>query len=209
MTAPPPPYSDLGDRLRERTQPLAPDDDQWDYAHAKLCEGMMLAFAQLAELVDPPDPYVPWEPLFDVNLCPGWALPWLAQLVGTRVPAGLSDDDARTFIKELGSFKRGSPAAIRAAAQFALTGTKTVYFRERDAGDAYRLEVVTLASETPDPALVLQYILTQKPAGIVLAGRTTVGWDYEAMTTYFTGKKYSQIAAEFPTYADLTGGGLP
>lgn len=169
----------------------------------------MLPFAQLAELVDPTDPWVPWQPLFDVDLCPYWALPWLGQVVGVRVPRGLSDADARQYIKALGSFQRGSPGAIRAAAGFALSGTKTVFFRERDSGDAYRLEVVVLASETADINLVRQYVLTQKPGGIYLEVRTTTAWDYEQMTIHFVGKKYSDVPPEFPTYRDLMGGPLP
>jgi hypothetical protein len=200
------PLSPLGERLRDRTQPLAPDDEDYEYAHAKLCEGMMLPFAQLAELVDPPDPLVPWEPLFNVDICPGWALPWLGQLVGVRVPSTMDPEDARIFIKELGAFARGSPGAIMAAAKFALTGSKTVFLRERDGGDAYRLEVVTIDSETPDPALVRQYVLLQKPAAIVLSARVVVGWDYQEMTTEFTGKKYSDVPTSYATYRNLAAG---
>jgi hypothetical protein len=202
------PLSALGERFRERTQPLAPDDEDFEYAHAKLCEGMMLPFAQLAELVDPPDPLVPWEPLFNVDICPGWALPWLGQLVGVRVPSTMDPEDARIFIKELGAFARGSPDAIMAAAKFALTGSKNVFLRERDGGDAYHLEVVTLVSETPDPALVRQYVLLQKPGGITLGSRTTTAWDYQEMTTEYTGQKYKDVPADYPTYGDLVGGPL-
>jgi hypothetical protein len=198
--------SPLGQRLRERTQPLAPDDETYDFAHAKLCEGMMLPYAQLAELVDPPDPLLPWEPLFDVDLCPYWALPWLGQIVGIRLPSGLSDEDARNFIKDLGPLKRGSPQAIIAAAKYALTGNKTVILHERDNGDAYLLEVVTLTSETPDPALVLRYVMTQKPAALKLTPRTTDGWLYQDMSLHYTGKKYSDIPAEYRLYKNLTGG---
>lgn len=206
MPVPNPPYSPLGERLRERTQPLAPDDDLYDYAHAKLCEGMMLPFGQLAELVDPPDPYVPWEILFNVNLCPYWALPWLGQVVGVRVPKTLSEADMRTMIESLGAFARGSPDALEAAAGFGLTGNKTVLFRERDAGDAYRLEIVTLASETPDANLVHDLILSQKPGGIVLDFHTITGWDYQQMKTAYVGKVYSDVKTTYPTYADLKGG---
>ena len=206
MPVPDPPYSALGERLRERTQPLAPDDVKYDWAHAKLCEGMMLPFAQLAELVDPPDPYVPWEPLFNVDICPGWALPWLGQLVGVRVVTSLSEDDQRNMIKSLGAFARGSPDAIRAAAGFGLTGTKLVLLRERDNGDAYLLEVVTLVEETPDPALVHQLILSQKPGGIALTSQTVVGWDYQQMTLDYVGKFYKDVHAKYPTYGDLKGG---
>src|SRR5262245_2084216 len=142
MTYPTDPLSQLGERLKERTQPLAPDDELYDYAHAKLCEGMMLPFEQLAELVDPPDPYIPWEPLFDVDLCPEWALPWLGQLVGVRLPAGLTEQQKRDVIKALGGFGRGGPKAIIDAIKITLTGSKTVTLRERDDGDPYKLEVV-------------------------------------------------------------------
>lgn len=206
MPVPDPPYSRLGERLRERTQPLAPDDQHYDYAHAKLCEGMMLPFAQLAELVDPPDPYVPWEPLFNVNICPDWALPWLGQIFGVRVVASLPPDDQRQMIKELGAFARGSPDAIRAAARFGLTGSKTVLLRERDDGDAYLLEVVTLVDETPDPALVVRLVLSQKPGGIKLNTHAIVGWDYQQMTLTYVGKFYKDLPKDYPTYAVLKGG---
>lgn len=201
-----PPYSPLGERLRERTQPLAPDDQLYNYAHAKLCEGMMLPFAQLAELVDPPDPYIPWEPLLNVDLCPYWALPWLGQVVGVRVPKTLSEADMRMMIKSLGSFARGSPGAIEAAAGFGLTGTKTVLFRERDAGDAYRLEIVVLERECADIALVRSLVLSQKPGGIVVDVHTIVGWDYQQMKTAFVGKVYSDVKTTYPTYDDLKTG---
>src|SRR3954467_8505956 len=124
MPVDPTTHSPLGQRLTERTQPLAPDDALYGYAHAALCEGMMLPFGQLAELIDPPDPLLPWEPLFDLAICPAWALPWLGQLVGVRLLGGLSADEARTFIRELSLHKRGSPGAIVPAAKFALSGNQ-------------------------------------------------------------------------------------
>lgn len=204
----PPPYSELGERMRDRYAPLAPTDDQNGYAFAKLAHAMMAPFLQLAELVDPPDPYVPWEPLFDVDICPAWALPWLAQVVGVRITAGLSEADMRTMVKELGGFKRGTPEAIKHAAGLALTGSKNVWLRERDNGDAYRLEVVTLDTETPDLEALRLAVLWQKPAGIVMEARTTVGWDYQQMTTDFTGQTYADIPAVYEDYGELIGGPL-
>lgn len=202
MTYPTDPLSPLGERLKERTQPLAPDDATYDWAHAKLCEGMMLPFEQLAELVDPEDEtMVPWEPLFDVNICPEWALPWLGQLVGVRVPAGLTEQQKRDMIKGLANFKRGSPEAIIAAAQLTLTGNATVLLRERDAGNPYQLEVVTYSSETPDPAATMRAILSQIPAAIVLTSRAQPAWDYEQMT--LRGGTYAEQTLAYSTYADL------
>jgi hypothetical protein len=204
-----PKYTRLGQRLQERTAPLAPDDANNEYAHGHLSEAMMRPGQQLAELVDPPDPYIPWQPLFDVNLCPDWALPWLGQLVGVRRIVGLSSDQLRDAIRSLAFLRRGTPDAIIAAAKLTLTGTQNVWLRERDDGLPYRLEVVTLDRETPDPAALLRAILSQKPAGIQLAPRTTVGWDYQQMKTDYLGKKYKDLKTKYPLYRDLTGGPLP
>lgn len=204
-----PVHTPLGLRLRERTQPLAPDDAQYDYAHAHLAEAMMRPFQQMGEVLDPPDPHVPWEPLFNLAIAPDWVLPWLAQVVGVRLPNGLTPDQQRNAIVELAFLKRGSPGAIKTAAGLALTGTKQVWLRERDAGDAYLLEIVTKVNETPDMAAVYRSVLLQKPAGIAFTHRTTVGWDYQQMTIDFAGKKYSDVRPIYPLYSDLTGGPLP
>ena len=200
MTAAPA-VSPLGQRLADRTAPLAPEDGAHGWAHLVLCEGMMRGLQRVADIYDPPDPIPPGAPLLDPELCPDWALPWLAQLTGARIPDGTSPEDARTVISSVSGWKRGTPDALRAAAGLALTGTKTVYFRERDAGDAYRLEVVTLTSETPDPAQVQALLLSQKPGGIVLGYRTTDAWDYEQMTT--EGGTYLVVKGRYYTYADL------
>jgi hypothetical protein len=127
-------------------------------------------------------------------------------VVGVRLPGGLSDTDARNFIKDLGPLKRGSPDAIIAAVKYTLTGNKTVILHERDNGDAYLLEVVTLTSETPDPAFKLRAIMAQKPAALKLTSRITDGWIYQDMSLHYTGKKYSDIPAEYRLYKNLTGG---
>jgi hypothetical protein len=188
---PAPVHTPLGARLRERTQPLAPDDELHDYAHAQLCEALGRMLYQVAQVFDPEGDVPPLAPLLDPDLCPDWALPWLAQLVGVTIPAGTAPDTARTLVKEVGGFKRGTPASLRAAASFFLTGTKTVYFNERLAGNAYALGVVTLRSETPDAELVRAAILAAKPGGIVL--------DYVAIT----GQTYRSVRAEVDSYSEV------
>jgi hypothetical protein len=131
-----------------------------------------------------------------------WALPWVAQLVGVRLPANIGPDEARVLITEARGFQRGTRESIYAAASYWLTGEKTMYFRERDAGDPYALEVVTLDSETPDPAAVLDALIAQKPAGLILRYRQVTGWDYEELT--LTGDTYVVVATDFATYATLT-----
>lgn len=199
-----PDHTPLGARLRERTGQMAPDDAEYGYAHAHLSEALAQPLLQLQEAFDPVDA-APFETILDPARCPEWALPWLAQLVGIALPTTGTPADARAAIAGLASHKRGSPAALEAAASQFLTGDKVVYFRERDPDSAdppYTLEVVTLASETPDPTAVLDALMLQKPGGIVLDYHTVAGWDYQAMTT--RGGTYAALAAAYATYETLT-----
>ena len=199
MTAPT--LTALGERLRDRTGPLAPDDPAYGYAHAHLSQALNLMIDQVGAVFDPDGDVPPGAPLLDPALCPDFALPWLAQIVGVQLPAGLPASDWRELIAQLGRYHTGTPAALASAAAFALTGTKTVYFRERYGGDAYVLEIVTLSSETPDPAAVLALLLAQKPGGIVLDYHQVSGWDYDAMTA--AGGTYTTLQTHYATYNDL------
>ena len=73
-----------------------------------------------------------------------------------------------------------------------------MYFREREDGDAYALEVVTLDNETPDEDAVARAIAASVPAGIVVAYRSVLGWDYQAMTT--EGGTYTALKTRFDDY---------
>jgi len=131
-----PTHTPIGARLRERTQPLAPDDANYGFAHAYLCEAMAQPFLEVQQVFDPEGDVPPVAPLLDPDLCPAFALPWLAQLVGITLPPGLSEDASRALVQSVWGFRRGTPAAMMAAAQLYLQGAKTVFFRERDAGHA-------------------------------------------------------------------------
>lgn len=201
MPAAPPDHTPTGARLRERTQPLAPDDVDYGYAHAYLCEAIGRMLAQLAEVFDPADDVPPLAPILDPDLCPEWALPWLAQLLGVTLPQGVPEDQARTMIKSVSGFKRGTPDALRAAAAYYLTGTQTVYFNERLANDPYRLGVITLVAETPDPAQVLAAIAAQKPGGIVLSYAAVAGQTYRAVLTEVD--SYREARTTWASYRDM------
>jgi hypothetical protein len=195
--------SPFGDRLQERTRPLAPDDAAYGFAHAILCEALSKPFLQVQEVFDPEGDLPPVAPLLDPVLCPDWALPWLAQLVGIVIPTGTAPDTARSLIGSVLGFRRGTRAAMEAAVQVTLIGSKTVYFRERDNGNAYQLEVVTLTAETPIPTQTQAAITATKPAGIVLTYRTALSWDYQQLTIDYGGQTYADLKLDFATYRDL------
>src|SRR4051794_27842626 len=121
----PPTQSPTGARLRERTAPLAPDDETHGWAHLHLCEALGQVYVQVAEVFDPEGDVPPFAPLLDVELCPAWALPWLGQLVGVQVPPSATDEQARELVRSVAGFKRGTPAAMRAAILPLLTGGQT------------------------------------------------------------------------------------
>lgn len=165
-----PAYTPLGQRLQERTDQLQSVelDAQHGYAHGHLCEGMMHGFQQIAEMIDPPDPAVPWQPLFDINLTPDWALPWLAQAVGVRLPQTITPDQARQLILGLGIHKRGTVGAIQQAGDAFFDPAKPhrVFFRERDSGDPYRLEIVVDEGGLPETDRELvNHISNPRPNG--------------------------------------------
>jgi Phage tail protein (Tail_P2_I) len=201
-------HTPFGARLRERTLPLAADDDQYGFAHAHLCEALARGSQQLQEVFDPVDA-APFETMLDPARCPGWALPWLAQLVGLSLPTTITEEQARGVITDLARHKRGSTAWLRATAARFLTGAARVYFRERDATGgvdrAYTLEVVTVDDETPDPEAVRAALEAALPAGIVLHYRTVTSWDYQLLTSTALeeGWTYVELGEYFATYADL------
>jgi Phage tail protein (Tail_P2_I) len=144
-----------------------------------------------------------WSPLLDLDRCPAEALPYLAQFVGVRLLPGATEEESRARIASTDGFKRGTPAAMRGAAIDTLTGAKRVVFRERY-GDPYALDVLTFTSETPDPAMTLRALVSQKPGGIVLSYRAGDGQDYQLVKD--THATYADVKAAYATYSYMIVG---
>lgn len=139
-----------------------------------------------------------WPVAFDLDTTP---LPaWLGQTAGTRVPGGLTRQQQREYVQDRRAWRRGTPAAIRAAVAATLRGSRRVELVERD-GSPWHLTVQVYASEVPggDSAPVLAAALSQKPVGIVVDVQVLTGATYEHMTTAH-GPTYADFAAAFPTY---------
>jgi hypothetical protein len=141
-----------------------------------------------------------WSKILDPDRAPAEWLDWLSQFGGGRIPAGASEQEKRDHIKEAPAFRRGGPQSIVDAIKRVLTGTKTVYMKERDGG-AYRLTIATKVSETPSEAVALNAILTQKPGGIVLTYFTVTGGDYGVL--FAAHATYSAVLSGYATYADV------
>jgi hypothetical protein len=77
-------------------------------------------------------------------------LPWLAQLVGVRLPATATDAELRAAIRNPGqTWEHGTPGAITAAGRSALTGTRYLRTIPSYGGDPFTIGIVTVREETP------------------------------------------------------------
>jgi len=203
----------FADDLYRLLEPLARIDggdeaNGWALLH--LVSAIGVPFQAIVDVVYEADDGTPgYAILMDADTCPTWALPWLAQFRGVRLPpiaVGELEADywlaMRERIKRADGQNRGSVDALVAAAQRFLTGTKSVYVTERWGTDPYALHVNTVVSETPDPAAVLAALLEQKPAGLVLTyGTTDLVLSYDLLAASLP--DYDTAAAFFTDYTDM------
>jgi hypothetical protein len=197
----------VGDRLYAALAPLAYDDQSQGQSLQTLSTGIGQLFEQLSQIVTPgPNGEPPWSALVDVNRCPGFALPWLGQLAGVTVEQTLDEAGQRQQIRAETGRARGTPAAIAAAAQRYLTGTKTVIMIERDASvapadPAYGLRVLTRTDETPDTAPVLAALTAAKPAGIILDYATISGQTWQELID--NNATWADVISTYSTWQDV------
>jgi len=124
-------------------------------------------------------PLAPWATITDPESAINeFALLYLAQLAGVRVPQGYAFRDMQTFIERAEARRRGRLDYMVELAQSTLTGNKTVITMER-VTSAWTLRILTRTSETPDQDATRAAILRGKPAGIVLDYQAVAGitWD--------------------------------
>lgn len=126
---------------------------------------------------DPANDVIAWQRLFDVDTAPMFVLPWLAQLVGERLPVGVDENGARDWIKISPNWLRGTPQGIVNSVKRLLTGRQVVQFRERShldgTYDARCIAILTYASETPDEEAVRQALRRNVPANLL--------WEYNVI----------------------------
>lgn len=193
-------YDALPEHYREADEPLG-------YPLYRWMAGPLSQLGVVTTLIDrfTYDPAIPEDgttsDLTDPETAdPEW-LPWLAQLVGVPLPAGLSTAEARDAVRFASAgWRAGTKASIAAAARTALTGSQFARVFDHSISDPgnggpFDVMVVTVSSETPSSAAVLDAIVRRgaKPAGVVLHHR-----DYES--------SWDAIATNLgTTWADVAG----
>lgn len=173
-------------------EPYLGDDDG---SLVALLEAMASGLEDVDEVVRDRDDAPGWAAMLDADRAPAWALPWLGQFVGVQVSPGADPAATRTAIRTPAGWRRGTPGAIADAVRPLLTGTRSVWVLERQAGawaagdNPYHFTVRTFTDETPDTAAVTAAVAAQKPAGMV------------ALVQTITRNSYATREATYATYA--------
>jgi tail protein P2 I len=189
--------------LYERLGPFAKLDTDPDWVLLRFCDVLTSgSFEQIYGYVRTGEDGTPgWAAIFDPDLCPPEALPYLAQFVGVAITPDMSVAEQRQAILLPAQWQRGTLAAMLQSIVRELTGSKTVLLDERYSGDAYKLRVRTFASETPDPARTLAAILLQKPAGITLLYEAITGQDWDDLEADHA--DWNAVMADYATWTDV------
>lgn len=141
-----------------------------------------------------------WAVVMDVDEAPEPYLTWLAQFAGVQLPLGSASSTHRDRIRAREGWQRGTPEVIKAAVLRELTGTKKMRLIERDTS-AYHFRVETYEIQTPDPSLVVDAIIEQKPGGLQFELVVLVGSSYQEIKDNFA--TYQDVKDEFATYDDM------
>jgi hypothetical protein len=208
---PAPPLNSVAQRLYDQLAPLQYDEANQNYALAKFCAavgGMLQIIEDYArDQADANGNILPgWSQLLDLNRAPFAALPWLGQFVGVPVTRSLTDAQQRAQIRAVGGWNRGTVAAMVAALQPTLTGTKTVIVKEQDpvacpSIPAYGITFTTYLAETPNIPASLAALVSQKPAGLILNFVQLLGEDYATLLANHA--LYSNVFSDFLTYQGI------
>jgi hypothetical protein len=188
-------YSSLGFHVE--------DDEAQGFALRKFCESLCAPMQSVYDLVREREGQAGWAIVFDVDNCPAYALPYLAQYVGVQITPEMSEEQIRDEIREPTGWKRGQPESIRIAARRTLTGEDPLVILRARTPEVGRTFVRTLTANTPDPTRTEAVIRAALPAWEVLDYAAIEGVVFDDLTgSEFT--TFEDVAAAFPTFRDLT-----
>lgn len=152
-----------------------------------------------------------WARIFDLDTTTQPST--LGAATGTVLPSGLTLEQQRAYLREQPSRRRGSSTSIIAAARAAAPGRMVDLFERL--GSPWNLQV-RLTGGANDPATIAAVraaVELQKPVGITLDVIVVAGATVAHVAAHH-GPTVAQLAAEFPTVADLAthipeGGTIP
>lgn len=169
--------------------------------------GSMFSEVELYALYEEDDE-LGWSILFDPDRTPAQALPYLAQFVGEKLPAGIPEAEARDWIKDSPNQRRGTLESIVRVAQRNLEGDKIVQVRERTGTGTTlpedEITVQTYTHQTPDVNRLRQDLEANAvPYDIDLNLVTLPGQTWaDVNATYAT---WAEVQADNDTWLDLQG----
>lgn len=197
-----PAVSQAAEELYEFLEAFTEEDEDTGWETLLWCEALTGGTAQkILRWVTDRDDMPGWAYLFNADLTDEEALPWLSQLNGSKLRPDMSVQEQRDAIENPSGFERGTPESLEAAPVNYLTGTKLVLLRERLEGNAYRLQIRTLKSETPDKAAVLAALLLQKPATLRLDYDVIDGQDWLDLKADHI--DWNAVKADYATWDDV------
>src|SRR3954462_14540124 len=100
--------SNFGEAVYSQLAPVADLDEANGWALLILCGALGVMFKQLDDLAHSTPA---WSNMVNPDLCPVEGLPWLGQLIGTRVNTSLSEAAQRQQIKDHLGWTRGTVQA--------------------------------------------------------------------------------------------------
>lgn len=194
--------------LYAAVEPFPERDEAFGWATLRMCHAVGRWFDPVEELVRASDAGPGWSALLDVERCPDWALPYLAQIAGVSLTHGAPTARWRDEIRDHENFHRGTVEAMVLRARRRLTGSRRVTVIERyDEPDhpkndpPYQILFITYDDETPDAPAVLAEIMGGKPAGLRVFHRVDTGQSWRQVRDGHA--TWRDVAAAYRSWADV------
>jgi len=189
-------YSSLGFHVE--------DDATQDFALRKFCEALCAPAQPVYDLVREREDSAGWGIALDVDNCPAYALPYLAQYVGVQITPEMSTEQIRNEIREPTGWKRGQPESLRIATRRTLTGEDPLVIIHPQTPEVGFTYVRTLLSQTPEPDRAEAVIRAALPAWEVLDYEAIEGVTVADVAASANWETVADLAAAFASVKDLT-----